>query len=155
MQANQKKLFEQFTKLARSVKQDFKNKGLVVPSRTAGGDIQIGNYVIFKKEQRYYIRNKDKEVVAGPLNLAQTAVVVANDLALGRLIDRKLINDDAWYGYKEFDELVANTIAEHAQQEHDVEKAEFNQYKAMEAKHRKLEYKKNIDARYNKLCKLT
>lgn len=155
MQETQKNLFEQFTKLARTVKQDFKNKGLVVPSRTAGGDIQIGNYVIFKKDQRFYIRNKDKVIVAGPLNLAQTAVVIANDLALGRMLDKKLINDDAWYGYKEFDELVATNIAEHAQLENDVEKAEFNQYKAMEAKQRKLEYKKNIDARYNKLCKLT
>jgi hypothetical protein len=155
MQANPKNLFDQFTKLARNVKQDFKNKGLVVPSRLPNGDIQVGTYVINRKNHLYYIRDKNQQLQAGPLNLAQTAVVVANDLALGRGVDATMVRNDAWYGYREFDEQIATHIADVARKEKDYNRAEISQHKAVIAQEQKLQYKRSIDTRYNKLCKLT
>lgn len=154
MQANQKNLFEQFSKLARNVKQDFKTKGLIVPSRAANGEIQVGDFTIFKRDHRYYVRN-NKETVAGPLNLAQTAVLVANDLALGKHIDTVLVRNDTWYGYREFDERVANNIVEQALKEKDYDRADLSRYKAILAQEQKLQYKKSIESRYNKLYRLT
>ena len=155
MQITEKNLFDKFQKLARHVKQDFAKKGLVIPARLKDGSIQVGPYIIVKKDNAYYINNKHNEPVVGPVNLAQTAVVVANDLALGRWPDITIMNNDKWYGYKAFEEQVANNIAEQARKKKDIDRADFSLYEASVALAQKLNYKKSIDARFNKLCKLT
>jgi hypothetical protein len=89
------------------------------------------------------------------LNLPQTAVVTANDLAMGRWPDVKIIDCDKWYGFKAFEEQVANNLAEKARKLHDMDRVDFSLYEAAIAAGRKEQYKKSIDARFNKLCKLT
>jgi hypothetical protein len=155
MPITEKHLFEKFTKLANAVRQDFKRKGIVLPSQQRDGSIQIGTYNIKKTDSAYYVRDRNNHIVAGPLNLAQTAVVVANDLALGRWPDHKLIDDDRWYGYKAFAEQSALYIAETAGKRKDADRADFSLYRAAIAAEQKLTYKKTIDSRFNKLCKLT
>jgi len=155
MQITEKNLFEQFQKLAKSVKQDFAKKGIAVPARRKDGSIQVGQFVIVKEHNAYYIKNSNNSVIEGPLNLAQTAVVIANDLALGRWPDTGLIRNDQWYGYKAFEEQVANNIADLASKKKDADRADFSRYEAGIALSQKLQYKKSIDARFNKLCKLT
>lgn len=154
MPITEKHLFEKFTKLANAVRQDFKQKGIVLPSQQRDGSIQIGTYNIKKNNSAYYIKDKNNHTVVGPLNLAQTAVVVANDLALGRWPDQTIINSDRWYGYKAFDEQSALYIAESARKQ-DADRADFSLYRAAIAAEQKQTYKKTIDSRFNKLCKLT
>lgn len=155
MPITEKHLFDQFSKLAKKVKQDFKNKGLVVPTQKKDGTIQVGDFTILKKNHVFYIANKYGEPIVGPLNLPQTAVITANDLALGRWPDVKIIDCDKWYGYKAFEEQVATNLAEKARKSHDADRADFSLYEASVAANRKAGYKKSIDARFNKLCKLT
>ena len=147
-------LFEQFEKLAKNVKTDFKKKGLVVPTQHKDGTIQIGPYFIKKANDGYYVTGKTGDAVVGPLNLAQTAIVVANDLALGRLPDATLLDNDTWYGYKAFAEERATTVAERARKDKDPDRADFSLYKAAIASEQKLRYKKAIDSRFNKLYRL-
>lgn len=154
MQTTKKNLFDKVAKLARTVKQDFKEKGLVVPVRLPNGNIQVGDFVIVKSKHQYFVRDKKDQNLVGPLNLAQTAAVIANDLALGRQVDLVLVRNDAWYGYRDFDEQVAINIAEHARKDKDYDRADFSQYKAQIAQEQKLQYKKSIELRYSKLCKL-
>jgi hypothetical protein len=155
MPIKEKHLFEQFEKLAKNVKTDFKKKGLVVPVQNRDGTIQIGVFAIKKKDSAYYVTGRNGDAMAGPLNLAQTAILVANDLALGRWPDPKLIDSDTWYGYKAFAEASANSVAERARKDNDADRADFSQYKAAVAAEQKLSFKKVIDQRYNKLCKLS
>jgi hypothetical protein len=155
MPITEKHLFEKFTKLANAVRQDFKRKGIVLPSQQKDGSIQIGTYNIKKKDSAYFVTDRNNNVVVGPLNLAQTAVVVANDLALGRWPDYKLIDDDRWYGYKVFAEQSALHVAETASKRKDTDRADFSRYRAAIAAEQKQIYKKTIDSRFNKLCKLT
>jgi hypothetical protein len=155
MPTTENQLFEKFTKLANAVRQDFKRKGVVLPSQKKDGSIQIGTYNIKKQNSAYYIKDRNDNVVVGPLNLAQTAVVIANDLALGRWPDHQLMDDDKWYGYKAFAEESALHIAETASKRKDTDRADFSRYRAVMAAEQKLIYKKNIDSRFNKLCKLT
>lgn len=155
MPITEKHLFEQFSKLARKVKQDFKNKGLIVPVQKKDGSIQVGEYTIVKRDHAFYIADKNGQSIVGPLNLPQTAVVTANDLALGRWPDVKIIDCDKWYGFKAFEEQVASNLADKARKSNDVDRADFSQYEAFVAASRKAYYKKSIDARFNKLCKLT
>jgi hypothetical protein len=155
MQPTEKKLFEKFAKLANSVKQDFKRKGIVLPSQQKDGSIQIGTYNVKKKDSAYYIRDRRGQVVLGPLNLAQSAVVLANDLALGRWPDHKILDSDKWYGYKDFAEQAALHVAESARKHKDTDRVDFNLYKAAVASEQKRYYRKCIDSRFAKLCKLT
>jgi hypothetical protein len=155
MPTTENQLFEKFTKLANAVRQDFKRKGIVPPSQKKDGSIQIGTYNIKKTDSAYYIKDRNDNLVVGPLNLAQTAVVIANDLALGRWPDHKLIDDDRWYGYKVFAEQSALHVAETASKRKDTDRADFSRYRAAIAAEQKQTYKKTIDSRFNKLCKLT
>jgi hypothetical protein len=155
MPTTENQLFEKFTKLANAVRQDFKRKGLVIPSQQRDGSIQIGTFNIKKKDSAYYIKDRNGHIIVGPLNLAQTAVVIANDLALGRWPDHALIDNDRWYGYKSFAEQSALHVAETASKQKDADRADFSRYRAAIAAEQKLIYKKTIDSRFNKLCKLT
>jgi hypothetical protein len=155
MPLTEKHLFEKFEKLAHAVKQEFKSKGIIIPSRRRDGSIQIGDYSITKKDPFYYIKNSRGIVVAGPLNLAQTAVVVANDLALGRWADEKLIDTDRWYGFKDFEEQSATARADRAYKDKDSDKGDLSLSKAAAAGERKLFYKKSIVSRFDKIYKLT
>ena len=155
MQITEKNLFEKFQKLAKAVKNDFKNKGLVIPVQHKDGTIQIGPYSIKKKDSAYYIADPRGSIIVGPLNLAQTAVLVANDLALGRWPDTTVLTHDQWYGYKDFAEAAAISTAERARKNKDLDRADFSLYKASVAAEQKLYYKKTIDMRFNKLCNLT
>jgi hypothetical protein len=148
-------LFEKFEKMAKAIKQDFKNKGLVIPSKRKDGSILIGDYIVVKKSGAYYINNRRGHSVVGPLNLPQTAIVVANDLALGRWADQRLLESDKWYGWKAFAEQAATAQADRAYRNKDPDRADLSQYKAITAGEQKLFYKKSIDSRFDKLCKLT
>ena len=155
MPLTEKHLFEKFEKLAEAVRKDFKNKGLVIPTKHKNGTVQIGSYIVAKKNNAYYINNSIGTPIVGPINLAQTAIVVANDLALGRWADEKLLESDRWYGFKAFAEQAATNCAEHAAKSKDPERAEFSLNKAIVAGEQKMFYKKSIDSRFAKLCKLT
>ena len=155
MPLSEKTLFEKFEKLAKTVKQDFRNKGLVIPVKKSDGSIQIGDFLIKRENSFYYVlSSKHNQVVEGPYNLAKTAILVANDLALGKWPDPVLVQNDTWYGYKEFDEQVAQTNAEKARKAHDLDRADFSLYKASVASERKVVYRKIVESKFNKLYKL-
>jgi hypothetical protein len=147
-------LFERIEDLATTVKQEFKRKGFVIPSQHKDGSVQVGKYVIVKRNDAYYIDDNRGREVVGPLNLARTAILVANELALGRYIDDELITKDRWYGFKAFDERVASTKAAQAINRDDLDRADFNLTRAQIAREHKLSYKKDIDSRFAKLRKL-
>jgi hypothetical protein len=148
-------LFKRIEKLADTVKQEFKTKGVVIPHQRKDGTIQIGSFTINKKQGVYWIKDYGGYTVAGPINLAQTAAVLANDLALGRMLDTDLLNQDQWYGYKEFDEQLSTTHAESAFKRNDIDHAVNSLYRAKIAGEQKLSYLRPIDYRFAKLRKLT
>jgi hypothetical protein len=147
-------LFDKIEDLAITIKQEFKRKGFVIPSQHKDGSVQIGGYFIVKKDDGYWINNRHGNAVEGPLNLARTAIVVANELALGKWVDTDLITKDRWYGFKAFDERVANAKIIQAINRDDNDRADVNRIRAVIAREQKLHYKKDIDSRFAKLRKL-
>jgi hypothetical protein len=154
MPTNKKQIFDNIATLTKSIKQEFKKKGVVVPSLDANGDTRIGAYTIVKVDNAYQIKDSRNHVIAGPVNLAQTAILIANDLALGRWPDHDLINNDKWYGFKSFDEQSAKYLAERAAKQHDVDRQDLSLSKAEIAHQQKLYYKRSIVSRFTKLCNL-
>jgi hypothetical protein len=105
-------LFRQVEILAKSVKDQLRKKGIVPPSRGNDGSYIFDNYKIKKEKTGFYsILNSKNETVVDKINLPQTAAVLANDLALGKWIDDKLVALDTNYGYKDFDCQVFRSAA--------------------------------------------
>ena len=145
------KKFEKLSTLATAIKLEFKGKGIVIPTLTKEGNTQIGNYIIKKQNGAFYIYDIKNREVAGPINLARTALVTANDLALGKWVDSELLNNDKWYGYKSFEEQASTLRATRALQQNDIERYDLSASKATNALSAKLYYKQSIDSRYTKL----
>lgn len=147
-------LFKNVEKIAHKVKQDFKQKGIVIPTRDKNGNVVIGKYTIIKDSGLYDIVDLRGSKVLTCINLVETAILIANDLALGKFIDQNLVDSDKWYGYKYFTEQHAKYIAENSKKK-DPDRAELSLYMAGIAHGQRLEYKRRIDNRFNKLRKLT
>lgn len=147
-------LFDKIEKLTISIDREFKFKGVVLPCRDQMGNIHIGNFIVSKKDNVWYVKNDQDKIIVGPLNLGKTAIIIANDLALGRSLDYDLVNKDKWYGFKEFDEFTAKIHANKARKKYDANQEVHNLELAKIASMKKKFYKESIDSRFNNLCKL-
>jgi hypothetical protein len=155
MQKINPQLFEKIERLANTVKQEFKQKGLAIPHKNRDGSVQMGDFIITKHDSSFWIRHVLGYDVAGPINLAQTAAVIANDLALGRAVDLKLLTSDKWYGYKAFDVQACQIHVASALKKKDYDKADYNISRIDLAQEQMLYYKRPIDSRFAKLRSLT
>lgn len=100
-----KNVFDKVERLAKSVLTNLKNKGYVVPSKEKDGSIRFNQYIVFKETTGFYsVKDLSNRIYAENINLPQTAALIANDIALGRIVDNNLLALDRQYGYKLFDE---------------------------------------------------
>ena len=97
-------LYNKIQKLSEDVRLDLERKGVVVPVKNKDGTISVGYYKIVKNDNGYSILNHAGLPEVDGINLPQTAVLIANSLALGKYRDNKLIDFDRRYGYALFDE---------------------------------------------------
>ena len=75
--------------------------------------IRDSRYTIQKKRSGFYkISNILGETIVDHINLPQTAALLANNLALGRWVDDRLLTQDRQYGYNLFEEQQAKRIIE-------------------------------------------
>ena len=149
-----KELFSKVEELAQKVKSDLQRKGLVVPIKNPDGTINLGSFKIVHKDHQFYIVDRRNEIVVGPMNLAQTAILVANDLALGRIVDNTLINSDKWFGWKSFDEESYQRSARINIKKHNIEQAEIFLTRADIAKQQKNQWKRTIIDKFERLRKV-
>lgn len=98
-------LFKKVEQLAEGVKKDFRTKGLAIPVKESDGSVRFNNYTVIKNKQGFYaILNAAKYPVIENINLAQTAIILANNLAVGKLSDDTVIFNDRQYGFNLFEE---------------------------------------------------
>lgn len=141
-------LFEQIAELAIEIKETFREQGIVLPSVTAEGSVKIGNYFISKNKLGFYsINNRYKDVFYDNINLPHTALILANSLASGATIDKKVIILDREYGYSTFENKNFSRLLENYEL-----KKEWARYDAtivkQEVAQNKAEYSKNEILRY-------
>jgi hypothetical protein len=98
------KIFRQVEIVAKKVLNDLKSKGHVIPTSESNGSIRFENFIVKKNNDLYTITGKNDQVIADNINLPHTAAVLANGLALGKIVDSDLIKLDREYGYRQFDE---------------------------------------------------
>lgn len=95
-------IYKKLTVLASEIKENFREKGIVLP-RKIKGNIKIGNYTVVKDFNFFSVVNQKRDVIYDKINLAQTAVLIANELALGRKDNDDLIKIDQEYGFNLFE----------------------------------------------------
>ena len=75
-------LYKKIVQVSTQVKMELRRKGIVVPVENKDGTVTVGNFLIVKNSNGFYsILDKNDDVVVDQINLPQTAVVVANNLA--------------------------------------------------------------------------
>jgi hypothetical protein len=144
-------LYKKIVQVSTQVKMELRRKGIVVPVENRNGSVTVGSYLIIKDSAGFYsILDRDNDVVVDQINLPQTAVVVANNLALGRFKDINLINADKNYGYAAFDELLHMRAVEKSNKR-SLEYFDVMLTKGMLARAKKESYRSDIVRSFEKL----
>jgi hypothetical protein len=103
MKQTKKQIFSKVQQVASSVKKELRNQGYIIPVKEADGTINFDGVRVRKLKGTFYtVYDKYNSPVVENLNLLQTAIVLANNVALGRWPDIKLIEADKQYGYHSF-----------------------------------------------------
>ena len=100
-------LFNKVERVAKTVLDSLKKKGYVVPSSMSNNRVNFDGYIVGRdREGYYYISNPDRDLLIDKINLPQTAAVIANNLALGRSNIENLLDQDKYFGFRDFDTLI-------------------------------------------------
>lgn len=149
-----KEIYTKLTQLNKDVKEHLKRQGVVVPIKKDEDTIQLDKFLIKKISNGFYniLNIRGHEIVKG-INLPQTAVVIANKLALGKWLDLELLQYDKRYGFAAFDELVSKRSICNSLKKKEYDRAEVMENKYSISKHKKNYYKRLIVNDYQKLLK--
>jgi hypothetical protein len=148
-------VFKKVESLAKTVKEDLRKRGFVVPISNNDGSVSVDSYTITRENTGFYaIKDLRNTVIVENINLPQTAAVIANSLALGRWIDSELIRQDTIYGYKLFEEQLLKIHADQNIKKKDYDKADVNFTKAKIARYKKSSAKEVILKSFDKLRRL-
>lgn len=134
-------LYKKVAHLVTDVKQNFRSKGLIIPVQEEDGSIKFDHYTVVRRQGFYSILNASNIPMFEHINLPQTAILLANNLALGRLTDSKILASDREYGYRQFEEDQCKRVASLA-----AKKQDWNRFDVLVEKqgraHIKAEYAK-------------
>ena len=112
------RIFWKIRELSKKLKSDFVKKGIIIPTKTPNGSVRVGSYVIDKQNNDFYtVRTMDGETVVQNLNLPQTAIIVANTLALKKVLDKNIIDKDIEYGYAYFEHQLYKRAVERSKED--------------------------------------
>ncbi len=147
-------VYKKIVRLSDEVKKDLRSKGIIVPSKNDDGTISVGLYKIVKKLDGFYaIVDQWNDVIVDNINLPQTAIILANNLALGKFKDTNIINADKHYGYALFDEMLHQRAVEKSAKK-SIEYFDVMLTKALIAKAKKERYKQDVVKSFEKLIRL-
>ena len=142
-------VYNQFQLVAKQVLTDLKSKGHVVPVREPNGSLKFEKFVVVKNDNGLYSVKSKRITHYDNLNLPQTAAIIANNLALGQIIDVKLVNLDRDYGFKLFEEEVYRRAAK--RQKNNIDQIVFYDTRKQIAKVQKQAIKDRIMKSFKKL----
>ncbi len=97
-------VYNQFQLVAKQVLTDLKRKGYVVPVPGPNGSLKFEKFTVIKNSNGLYTVSGKGITYFEDINLPQTAAIVANNLALGKILDNSIVKLDRDYGYRLFEE---------------------------------------------------
>lgn len=145
-------LFSKFERLSKEVKTQLKKQGMAIPVKNSDGSTNFGKFRIIKNSKGYYdIRDDENCVIVENINLAKSAIVLANDLAVRHQINHKIIEQDSGYGSASLEEELYKKSSLKAKS---IDKWDLMTTKRMMAEARKKFHKMSIDDSFQKLINL-
>jgi hypothetical protein len=147
-------LYKKFTKVTAQVREDLRQRGFVIPVSNKDGTIGIGPYRIVKDKGDLYtiVDSRNRIEVAG-INLPQTAIIMANDLALCKFLDRNLIKRDQEYGYAVFKEQIYQRALKRSRTQ-SIDRFELLLFKSQSIRAKKELCRRDIERSFEKLTKI-
>jgi hypothetical protein len=145
-----KDLYTKIFHISQKVKNNLSEQGFAIPVKNDDGTISVGNYTIIKNDIFYSILDYSNSTIIEKINLPQTALLLANKLALGKFIDKELLQLDRAYGYAVFEEQLENTLIKRSS----LDIADLRLAKASIARIKKENYKNRINLSFEKLRKI-
>jgi hypothetical protein len=142
--------YKKISQLTLEVKHALRIKGLIVPVKNRDGSVTLDRYTIVRDLDGYAILDYDDEVLIHRINLPQTAIIVANKMALGRHRDIELLEIDRQYGHYDFQEKLYKKTMPRA----DLERFSIYMTKYESAINQKQRLKLHIARSFEKLIKL-
>lgn len=139
-------LYEKIVSLSKEVKDNFRKKGIVIPVQNEDNSISLGPFIVSKDNHGFYkIYDHRQDVIVERINLPQTAIMLANGLALGKFLDTTLLDKDQKYGYALFEEML---------HKHKTKNVDLHLAKYSLAKAKREYYQHAINLSFEKLRKL-
>ena len=147
-------LYKKIVKVSAKVRADFRRRGVIIPVENKNGSISLDNFTISRNNEGFYvIINRSGDEIVSNINLPQTAAVVANGLALGQLVDDRLLKADRNYGYALFDESLHERAVKRSKNK-SLDYFDLMLSKCMIARAKKEQYKSEVIKSFEKLRKL-
>lgn len=145
-------IYKKIVLVTNTVKDKLRRKGIAIPVKNDDGTISFGSYTVKKDRDRFYsILDYSNNAIVSKINLPQTALLVANNLALGKFLDKELISLDQNYGFALFEEELEMHLS---RKNVSADIYSLRMTKALKAKYKKDLYKKDIERSFEKLRKL-
>lgn len=155
MKANPSELFKKVVELNQQVRENLRRRGLAIPKKDIQGNVILGRYKIVKDNQGFFdIVDYGNEKIVSRINLPQTAIIIANKLALGKFIDDQILSMDRSYGHAKFEEMLQKKIAGQSLKSKNLDRAELMFTKAKISKHKKDSSKSRILLDFEKLMRM-
>lgn len=104
-------IYQKLQELTQQVKTRLEKKGIAIPFKNSDGSIKLGHCTIVKNQGFYSIFDNLGYVVVEKINLPHTAILLANNYALGKFLDKGLLALDREYGYADFEEKLDLNLA--------------------------------------------
>lgn len=125
--------------------------GQVIPTITNNGQVRVGPYVIVKSRYHYEIRDIYNQSLYCMINLPETAIVIANALALGKTPNSQLIKNDREYGFSLFDQANYVRLIKNRK---NIERLEILEDKLEWAQVKSASLKNQIEKEFQKACSI-
>lgn len=143
-------IFKKIVDITKNVNNQLNQKGIAIPVQNDDGSIAIGYFSIVKEDNFFTIRDFQNQIVVDKINLPQTAILLANGLALGKFIDHQLIEKDRRYGFAVFEEKRYSQKSK----KKDLDRYSLFKTKLIDAKLKKELYKRSIIDKFKKFEKI-
>jgi hypothetical protein len=149
-------LLKKFKTVADSVKQDLRKKGVIVPTKNKDGLVKFDNVVIKKMPTGFYsIETMTGDVILDKINLPQSAVLLANGLALKKMVDDYFFNLDKEYGFRKFEVDLFQLRARQSLKKNNIDRADFLYTRLKISEDKAKSAKASIVNSFEKLAKYT
>lgn len=145
-------VYHKLSIVSADVRRQMQKKGIAIPDNDNLGNIVLGAYTIIKSGNFYSIINKSREIIVDKINLPQTAIILANDLAVGKFLNNTVLNYDRNYGYADFEEKLHVKLGERNLTKN-VDYADVMFTKGKIKREKKESCKKEVLQYFEKLCR--